>query len=166
MPGQLEQPDMREEKDKRRRAALTGLIVLTLAFIWGNSLLPPEASWAVSEAVKAVLLALFPGGGEAAGEGSGLLGVLVRKAAHFTEFALLGALLAARQRGLLGARTLPLLGGLLAALTDESIQYFTGRTSSVFDVWLDFAGAAAGAALAGRLADSRWGTKKSTTRRG
>ena len=135
----------------RRRAVLTGLIILALAFIWGNSLLPPEASWAVSEAVKAVLLALFPGG-EAAGEGSGLPGVLVRKAAHFTEFALLGALLRARQRGLPGERTAPLLGGLLAALTDESIQYFTGRTSSVFDVWLDFAGAAAGAALAGRLA--------------
>ena len=44
---------MREEKDKRRRAALTGLIILVLAFIWGNSLLSPEASWAVSEAVKA-----------------------------------------------------------------------------------------------------------------
>ena len=136
---------MREEKDKRRRPALTGLIILVLAFIWGNSLLSPEASWAVSEAVKAVLLALLPGGGSGGGgEGAGLLGVLVRKAAHFTEFALLGALLTARQRGLPGARTLPPLAALLAALADETIQYFTGRTSSVFDVWLDFAGAAVG----------------------
>ena len=142
---------MRGEKDQRRRAALTGLIILVLAFIWGNSLLPPEASWAVSEAVKSLLLALFPLGGGAGGEGTGLLGFLVRKGAHFTEFALLGALLAARQRGLQGEKALPLLGGLLAALTDESIQYFTGRTSSVLDVWLDFAGAAAGMALAGGL---------------
>ena len=150
MPGQLEQPGMRAD-GTRRRAVLTGLIILALAFIWGNSLLPPEASWAVSEAVKSLLLALFPLGGGAGGEGTGLLGFLVRKGAHFTEFALLGALLAARQRGLPGARTAPLLGSLLAALTDESIQYFTGRTSSVFDVWLDFAGAAAGMALAGGL---------------
>ena len=151
MPGQLEQPGMRADAVKRRRAAYTCPATLTLAFIWGNSLLPPEASWAVSEAVKSLLLALFPLGGGAGGEGTGLLGFLVRKGAHFTEFALLGALLAARQRGLQGEKTLPLLGGLLAALTDESIQYFTGRTSSVFDVWLDFAGAAAGMALAGGL---------------
>ena len=33
---------------------------------------------------------------------------------------------------------------LLAALTDETIQIFTGRGPQVQDVWLDFAGGAAG----------------------
>ena len=32
-------------------------------------------------------------------------------------------------------------------MIDETIQAFTGRTSSVFDVWLDFSGATVGAIL-------------------
>ena len=39
----------------------------------------------------------------------------------------------------------PLLGGLATALMDETIQrWIPGRTSSVVDVWIDFAGVVAG----------------------
>ena len=39
----------------------------------------------------------------------------------------------------------PILGGLLTALTDETIQLFSpGRSSQVLDVWLDFMGVLAG----------------------
>ena len=39
----------------------------------------------------------------------------------------------------------PILGGLLTALTDETIQLFSpGRSSQVLDVWLDFVGVLAG----------------------
>ena len=39
----------------------------------------------------------------------------------------------------------PMLGGLLTALTDETIQIFSpGRSSQVTDVWLDSAGVLAG----------------------
>ena len=39
----------------------------------------------------------------------------------------------------------PILGGLLTALTDETIQMFSdGRSSQLTDVWLDLSGAMAG----------------------
>ena len=39
----------------------------------------------------------------------------------------------------------PILGGLLTALTDETIQMFSdGRSSQLTDVWLDFSGVMAG----------------------
>lgn len=39
----------------------------------------------------------------------------------------------------------PILGGLLTALTDETIQLFSpGRSSQVMDVWIDFAGVMTG----------------------
>lgn len=120
------------------------LTAVTLAFIWGNSLLPPEQSWAVSEAVRGALALLLPGGGQEGGTGAG--GVLVRKLAHFTEFCVLGLLLKAQWAE--RRSTAPLLLALLAALTDETIQRYTGRTSSVLDVWLDFSGAVAGVAAA------------------
>ena len=41
--------------------------------------------------------------------------------------------------------TVPMLGGVLTALTDETIQLFSeGRSSQVTDVWLDSAGVLAG----------------------
>lgn len=124
----------------------TVLIILTLAFIWGNSLLPPQASWAVSDTVQRILSYFTPV--EAPSDGAeGFWGAVVRKLAHFTEFCVLGGLLRLRFYGTRRAPWLPLLAGLLAALTDETIQYYTGRTSLVFDVWIDFAGTAVGVLL-------------------
>ena len=41
--------------------------------------------------------------------------------------------------------SVPMLGGVLTALTDETIQIFSpGRSSQVTDVWLDSAGVLAG----------------------
>ena len=65
----------------RLRLCVT-LLVLNLIFIWGNSLLPGEISGAFSRWVKE-LLGIAPGDPHT---GHGLL----RKIAHFTEFALLG----------------------------------------------------------------------------
>ena len=73
---------------------------------------------------------------------------IVRKMAHFTEFACLGGL----SCGLLAAaRTVKLhpffhvwAGGFFVAAIDETIQIFTGRGSQLQDVWLDFAGFSAG----------------------
>ena len=77
---------------------------------------------------------------------------LLRKFGHFSEFALLGFLLAwffllQGQRGL-HRFTMPLLAGMTAALTDETIQSFSpGRCPSVMDVWIDVAGGCAGIAV-------------------
>lgn len=67
---------------------------------------------------------------------------IVRKAAHFSEFALLGILGVQCMRQYTGRCMLPtLFTGLLTALTDETIQLLVeGRSGQVSDVWIDFAG--------------------------
>ena len=100
---------------------------------------------------------------------------LVRKTAHFVEFAVLGGLLCLvckvcmvtvgesgvgksvgksgvgesggepTKSGVVRAVCACLLG-LLAAFLDETLQLFSGRGSMVADVWLDFAGVVCGVA--------------------
>ena len=74
---------------------------------------------------------------------------LVRKLAHFCEYLLEGFLLMlcmrVYSRRPLRHITVPMLAGVLTALTDETIQLFSeGRSSQVTDVWLDSAGVLAG----------------------
>lgn len=120
------------------------LILLNLAFIWGNSLLPGEVSGQISGGLLSWLKSWM---------GNLPVGAfLLRKLGHFTEFACLG-LLCGWLSLLLGERgphrfTAPLLPGLLAACADETIQRFVeGRCSSLVDVWIDTAGVFAGICL-------------------
>jgi VanZ family protein len=77
---------------------------------------------------------------------------IVRKAAHVLEFAALGvwfslmALLLSRGvwRPVWEHISAPLFATLMTAVTDEFIQSFTGRTSSLKDVLIDFAGGLVG----------------------
>ena len=78
---------------------------------------------------------------------------IVRKLAHFCEYMLEGFLLMlcmrVYSRHPLRHITVPMLGGVLTALTDETIQLFSeGRSSQVTDVWLDSAGVLAGILVA------------------
>ena len=123
---------------KKRKTICLLLTMANLAFIWGNSLMNGADSGALSGGILAWINSVL-GLGE---EGAEILHLLIRKGAHFTEFACLGMLLAwhfgmADVKGAaLGAY--PLLGGLLAACTDETIQIFVdGRGSSLMDVWVD-----------------------------
>ena len=73
----------------------------------------------------------------------------VRKIAHFLEFSLLGLALGGVMACAYGKTkhifiSLPLLISLLVAVTDEFIQSFTGRTSKVKDILIDFSGATFG----------------------
>ena len=120
-------------------------IGLNLMFIWGNSMLPGDLSGEISGGVFEYVQELFSVFGSA-GE------FVLRKLGHFSEFALLGFLLAGlvrcfplrRQDGFV----LPLLGGLLTACVDETIQIFAaGRVSSLTDVWIDTAGVCTGLLL-------------------
>jgi len=70
----------------KQKIVVLALVGLTLVWIWGNSLLPAEASRAISGSVQSLIdriLGLPPGGG-IGGEG------LLRKIAHMAEFAILG----------------------------------------------------------------------------
>ena len=129
--------------DKREKLS-AWLIGFLLCFIWGNSLLPGSVSGALSGWLRDALAFLFPGGTEDPDAGHGLL----RKLAHFTEFACLGALLtwlfAMLQKQLL----LALAGGCLAAGVDECIQCFVpARGPSVWDVLIDVFGVLLGVSI-------------------
>ena len=120
------------------------LAVLWLAVIWGNSLLSGESSSQVSGWAGQLLQKLLPALSLDTEEGMHLL----RKTAHFTEFAILGVLLL-RLTGLIGQPVRSAaLWGITAAAVDETIQRFTeGRTGCLQDVLLDSTGVLAGVAL-------------------
>ena len=120
-------------------------IGLNLVFIWGNSMLPGDVSGQISGGVFEYVEELFSVFGSA-GE------FVLRKLGHFSEFGLLGFLLAwclalQGQRGI-HRFSMPLLVAVLIAVTDETIQSFSlGRSPSVIDIWIDVAGACTGIVL-------------------
>ena len=125
------------------------LAVLTLAFIWGNSLVPGDISGEISGGVFEMVAGLFAVFGD-----KGQL--VLRKLAHLTEYTALGFFLTGLWRNLKRRERLtpPLLFGLAAACLDETIQIFSpGRGSSLMDVWIDFSGVCIGFLLSWGL---RW----------
>ena len=130
-------------KTKRRVRLCVALLILNILFIWGNSILPASVSGAISHWVRDLLAEVFSGDSSGTG-GHGL----VRKLAHFTEFACLGSLLA-WLLGMLGKKTVwALLSGFLVASVDETIQMFVpGRGPGILDVLLDTCGALSGIGL-------------------
>ena len=132
--------------DRKRKLLCTGLILANLAFIWGNSLMDGADSGNLSGGIMAWINSIL-GLDES---GAQLLHHLIRKAAHFTEFACLGCLLAWRW-GMDNAPNrilLPALLGMAAAVVDETIQMFTpDRGPSLKDVWIDTSGVVTGVML-------------------
>lgn len=128
-------------RDKQIRVC-TVLLILNLLFIWGNSLMPAEASRAFSDLVLHFLQPVPP---EAAvGTGSGLL----RKIAHFAEFGALGFLLCWLFVLLQKKQWLAVPFGVAAACVDETIQIFVpGRGPGILDVGIDTCGVLAGILL-------------------
>lgn len=128
---------------KKRKALCCALIALNLALIWGNSTLPGGVSMELSDGFLALLSQGLPA---LAVIGS----ILIRKLAHFSEFACLGLLLGwllSPEGGFRGFAA-PALLGTLAACVDETIQHFVpGRESSLIDVWIDIFGVCAGILL-------------------
>ena len=134
-------------KAKGSHRPLTVLIILTLALIWGHSLLGREASTEESGFVMELLEPVLE---MVVGEGN-VTEFLVRKLAHFTEFFVLGLELltffAYRKPLFPQAFLLALTHGFFAAFLDETIQIFSGRGPMIQDVWLDVCGFAVGASL-------------------
>lgn len=144
--------DRRTPGDSARRPSLRWAVALAcwVAFIWGHSLvLGPESSLE-SGFVVSLVRPLF----EAVGMTDvDLMSLVVRKCAHFSEYALLGViargLFAARRRET-GARPLPAaLAVALVPVVDECIQLgVPGRTGQPTDVLIDLSGLLFGALLA------------------
>lgn len=137
---------------KRTRGRLflcLALLTVNLLFIWGNSLMPGDISGAFSSWVKDILTRVFPGLNVGGGDRGH---ALLRKLAHFSEFALLGTLLrwlfAMLQTCIFPQLGIPLLAGFLVACVDEIIQGFVpGRNPSFLDVGIDTAGVVLGIVL-------------------
>lgn len=146
--------------DMRSKKVLTILIVLVLVFIWGNSMLPGEISRAISDTVMDWMnrAAAALGLGEdlftymADQNGDGILDPtshIIRKMAHVTEFAVLGALLWMRLESAGCKRAFTAFGlSVTAAGIDELIQRFFSRGSQLRDVAIDSDGAVLGIVLA------------------
>ena len=138
---------MSEKKRRVLSAVLICLCIATVAFIWGNSMLGSKASSNVSNSVLGALDPIIRRFGIVSKDD-----LWLRKLAHFTEFAALGAellfLAAVRRRLGLQAASNCAFTALLAALTDETIQLISGRNSQVLDVLLDFSGALTGILIA------------------
>ncbi|MDO4459046.1 MAG: VanZ family protein [Clostridia bacterium] len=135
-------------KINRKTLILNILIVLVLAFIWGNSLKSGEESGKdssrVAQILQPVINLIIP---EGIIEKLGTE-FIVRKLAHFSEFALLGflLLLKADSMKMFSAKCIlqAELTAFICAFLDESIQMFTGRGPMIRDVWIDSFGAFSG----------------------
>lgn len=121
--------------------------MLTICFIFGNSLESREVSKEKSGAVMEIVEPLFEC---FVGEGN-VTNHLIRKTAHFVEFFTLGVLLTARlllaflskEKQRYSEWSVPigaLASGVLVAATDETIQIFSHRGAQVKDVLLDSSG--------------------------
>lgn len=129
------------------------LTLLCTAFIFSNSLKSGSASGHQSGRVLSILRPILDPNGHIPVE---TLHFFIRKLAHGTEFCMLAICLGGLLWSIYAAwgRTVPFLGLFLAlgvAVTDEFIQSFTGRTSSVRDVLIDFSGALVGFLLVGAV---------------
>ncbi len=128
------------------------LIFLTIAFIWGNSMLPRK----VSENISNTVITEFGGTVEEEKPNDPYqkkgIGFYVRKLGHFSEFFILGTELAAflflQGEPIKSRYKYLLFAGMTVALLDETIQLFNDRTSSVRDIWIDLVGCAIGSMVA------------------
>lgn len=135
---------MGDNKSKRLfyRSITMILLMLWVLFIFYNSMENADMSSSRSMGLLAMIEEIF-------GESGFLTEHLLRKLAHFMEFAIEGMLLVIVLRGYT-ERTVrylgwPLFGGLLTAVTDETLQLFSdGRSAQVTDAWIDFIGVMAG----------------------
>ena len=124
------------------RVVFTLALIGCIAFIFSNSMAVAEVSSVSSGRVLQLLQAVLR-----------LTMHIVRKMAHFCEYTLEGFLLMlcirVYTRRYVRHISVPMLGGVLTAMADETIQiYSPGRSSQVTDVWLDSAGVLAGILIA------------------
>lgn len=130
------------------RIAFTVCLIGSILFIFSNSMEIGAASSQASQRVLAIMQKVLiklhmPG------MASRLTEHIVRKLAHFCEYMLEGfwlmLCLRVYTRRFVRHISWPILGSLLTAVCDETIQLFSaGRSSQLTDVWIDFAGGMAG----------------------
>ena len=130
------------------RVIFTFALIGCIVFIFSNSLQIADVSEGASGRVLGILQGILRHLG-LPGAADRLTMHIVRKLAHFCEYLLEGFLLMlclrVYTRHFFKHVSWPMLGGLLTALTDETIQLFVpGRSGQVTDIWIDFSGVMTG----------------------
>lgn len=125
------------------------LVVVFVLFIWGNSLVQGEGSGNLSLTVMETARNLLRSLGLPY---EWLTNFIVRKTAHFTEYLVLGCMVAQafdpRKTVSRSALFATAILCVLVSSIDETIQLFVpGRAGQITDVLLDCSGAATGIAL-------------------
>ena len=131
-------------KDNSRLVMLTILSVVWIMVIFSFSLQSGEESGKLSGGIVAWIVSLFFPDDFIHIE---LVHFLVRKAAHFTEYFILGILLSltVREAKWVKPVLIPWGIGTLVASCDETIQLFSdGRAGQITDVMLDSSGVLTG----------------------
>ena len=148
--------NIKDTKRNKLKIIISILILLTVVFIWGHSFMTPEMSTEESSFVKEIVEAVVQSVSN--NEAFTIPEIVIRKSAHFFEYAILGLELVIlivinrslqsnddKKRGLikklLSLYPTAFVFSLLVGSVDETIQYFTGRYSSIWDVLLDLTGA-------------------------
>ncbi len=131
---------------RRGAAAWFALSLAWTALIWVHSMVPGPASTSESSFVVQLLAPLF---GMAGVCDRAVMTLLVRKCAHFSEYALLGFLTHGLRSSLPRESLLPfglsVVWAMLAPCLDETIQLFVpGRAGLVTDVLIDLGGVLVG----------------------
>ena len=116
------------------------MMIMVLMFIWGNSLLKASESAQISSNVTEKIVEIAETVDKAVGTDlkSKITDFVIRKVAHFTQFAVLGIFTVL---GFWKNKAMGLYIGVFSACTDEFIQIFVpGRGPQLRDVGIDSAG--------------------------
>lgn len=137
--------DTKTKKSNKYIIILTIITVIYMTFIWIHSAMPADVSSEESNAVLGFVDAII----RLFGFSVELTDHIIRKTAHFCEFALLGTLVMWTANSINGKIINNLLSCsficLATAIIDETIQLFSpGRAGMIVDVLLDFSGVIAG----------------------
>lgn len=138
---------MNKWKTNPRLVCLTLMTILWTLIIFSFSLQSGEESGKLSSGIVAWVVSLFFPDDFTHIE---LVHFLVRKAAHFTEYFILGVLLSLNVREAKWKKVLlaPWILGTLVASCDETIQLFSdGRAGQITDVMLDSSGVLTGCVI-------------------
>ncbi len=139
-------------------AILISLTVLMTAFIFSNSMKNSEESNETSDTFLSILTPITEFLDGVFGEAD--WNYIIRKGAHLTEFCILGILVSNTVFRIKIDYGKHLMGYglfyvLLVAVTDEFIQSFSDRTSSVSDVLIDLTGALTGIIIVALLSSRK-----------
>ncbi|SJZ38141.1 VanZ family protein [Anaerorhabdus furcosa] len=124
------------------------LVILMICFIFMNSLTPAVSSKALSSDITNIILNGF--NSIHVQMDYDFLHLMIRKSAHFTEYAILGILImyAVKTKPLFQSSVVNFTVFFLVPITDELIQKFTpGRSCEIGDMFIDASGMIVGCLL-------------------